>query len=263
MAKFMGAGEVTVAKRNVNTGFPSGPFRTFGCVDVLDPKFTVERGNDHIERCSGEGLVDAPGVIKSRKGTLDLSFTEYNMRNIALMLGANIVEEAAPAVAAIETLPAGFEDGDYWHLGAATGTTRHTITGLVINEDGSPAGADLLLNTNYTLDAALGTVKFIDIAGKVQPFQTNAYGYTDKQAAVIFGGTEDEYIIRVNSKNVDNSLAKGIYEFYRGRFNLVGNYPLISDDRVTFAMTVELFGDQERELDATYGRFGRVIPDLS
>lgn len=262
MGKFMGAGEITVAKRNPTTGFPSGPFKSFGCVDIFDPKFTIERGADHIERCTGEALVDAPGVIKSRKGVVDLSFTEWNMHNIALLLGATIVEEAAPAVAAAETLPTGFVDGDVWHLGMATGTSRHNITGLVLNEDGSPAGADLVLDTNYTHDATYGTIKFIDIAGKVQPFATNAYGYTDKQAAVIFNASEDEYIIRHNLLNVDQSLAKGIIELYRGKFNLAGSFPMINDDRVIFQMTADLLGDATRALDATYGRFGRIIPVL-
>lgn len=263
MGKFMGAGEITVAKRNSVTGFPSGLFRSFGCVDIFDPKFTISRGQPHVERCSGDALIDAPGVVKERGGTLDLSFTEWNIKNIALMLGATIVDEASPAVAVAETLPAGVVDGDVWHLGMATGTSRHKITGLVLNEDGSPLGADLVLNTNYTLDADYGTIKFIDVAGKTQPFATNAYGYTDREAAVIFNASEDEYIIRVNSKNVEQSKAKGIVELYRGRFNIIGSFPLIADDRTTFALTAELFGDSEREVDATYGRFGRVIPDLS
>lgn len=262
MAKFMGAGEITVAKRNLTTGFPSGPFKSFGCVDIFDPSFTIERGEDHVERCTGDALVDAPGVIKKQSGVVQLSFTDWNIQNIAFMLGATIVEAVAPAVAAAETLPT-VVAGDVWHLGMASGDSRHNITGLVLNEDGSPTGADLTLDTHYSLDATFGTIKFLNVDGLVQPFATNAYGYTDKQAAVIFKASEDEYIIRLNSLNVEASKAKGIIEFYRAKFQLAGSMPLISDDRVTFQMTADLLGDADRDIDATYGRFGRVIPDLT
>lgn len=259
MGKFMGAGEITVAKRNATTGFPSGAFTTFGCVDTFDPAFSEERGEDHVERCSGLGQVDDPGVVKKRSGTVSMTFTEWNIHNIAKMLQAEIIAAGSPAVASPETLPAGLVDGDAWHLGMASGQSHQNITGLTLTDDDSPPAA-LTLNTHYTLDAVFGTIKFIDIAGKSQPFITNGYGYTQKQGAAIFTASDDEYIIRVNSLNARQSLAKGIVEFYRARFSIVGSLPLITDDRATFTLTADLIADQTREIDATWGQFGRVIP---
>lgn len=261
MGKFQGAGEVSLAKRNLDTGKPSGPFRTLGCVDILDPKFTIEKGTPHIERCSGQGNIDYQGV-KSKQGALDLTFTEWNMNNIIFMFNGTKVEAGGSQVADPETLPEGFEDGDYWHLGADGEVTHQAISGLTISSAGSPPGPALVEGTNYLLDPVYGTVKFIDIAGFTQPFVTNAYGFEDKEAAVIFTAAADEYFVRFNSKNVAQGLAKGIVELYRAKFDPPPSVPLIGEDFASFAINAVLYQDQDRQEDSVYGQFGRVLPDL-
>lgn len=259
--KFQGAGEITVARRNLATGKPATAFQTFGCVDVFDPKFTVEKGTPHIERCSGLGQTDYQGE-KSKSGTLDLSFTDWTIENIAKMLGGEIIPASEPAIADPETLPEGIVAGDAWHLGADGDVTHQAITDLTIKDSDSPQGT-LVEGVNYTLDPVYGTIKFIDVDGFVQPFLTNAYGYTNKRAVAIFKRTADEFFLRVNSKNVANALSKGIGEFYRAKFDPPSSFPLISDDMVTFSMAATLYADQDRAVDADYGQFGRMIPDLA
>lgn len=259
--KFQGAGEITVARRNPDTGFAASAFRSFGCVDVFDPKFSVEKGTPHIERCSGLGGTDYQG-IKSRSGTLDLAFTEWNVRNIAFMLGGTIVEPGATDTADPETLPDGFENGDSWHLGANGAVTHQAITALVIKDSASPQ-ITLVAGEHYLLDPVYGTVKFIDIAALTQPFVTNAYGFTNAGGVAIFKNVSDEYIVRVNSKNVASNLAKGVGEFYRAQFDPPSSFPLIGEDFATFSLSANLYQDLTREVDAEWGQFGRMLPTLA
>lgn len=259
--KFQGAGEITVARRNPVTGFAASAFTSFGCVDVFDPKFTVEKGTAHIERCSGLGATDYQG-IKSRSGTLDLSFTDWNIRNIAFMLGGEVIEATDPDTADPETLPDGFQNGDAWHLGASTGTTHQAITGLVLKDSASPQ-ATLVAGTDYILDPVYGTVKFVNVDAFTQPFQTNGYGFTNKGGVAIFRRVADEFIVRVNSKNVASNLNKGIGEFYRAVFDPPSSFPLIGDDFATFSISANLYQDLSRDVDAEWGQFGRMLPDLT
>lgn len=264
MGKFQGAGEISIAKRNLLTGKPSTAFRSLGCVDVFDPKFTIEKGTPHIERCSGQGQIDYQG-IKSRGGSLDLTFTEWNMNNIIFMFnGTKVAASGEETTDEDEVLPEGIEAGDSWHLGADGDVTHQAITGdLGITDAASPA-APLVEGTHYLLDRVYGTLKFIDVDGFTQPFVVPAgYGYTNKASAVIFTAPTDEYFIRVNSKNVAQSLAKGIVELYRGKFDPPASVPLINDDFTSFAISATLYQDQDRANDSEYGQFGRVIPDLT
>lgn len=258
MGKFQGAGEISIAKLNPSTKRPVSAFRFLGCVDSFDPKFAVQKGAEHFERCSGLGLLDDQ-KIKSVSGSVDLTFTEWSTGNIAWMLNGGIVPQGAPAVAAIETLPDDIVDGDQWHLGASSGVTRMNITALTLTDSASVPSA-LVLNTHYSLDPIYGTIKFLDVSTKVQPFVTNAYGYTDPEAVPMLNAPGAQYMLRFNTLNVFNDLAKGVEELYIVQFDPIASLPGISDDFATFSMSGTTYADLTRAVDAEYGRFGRVIP---
>lgn len=264
MGKFQGAGEISIAKRNLLTGKPSTAFKSLGCVDAFDPKFTIEKGTPHIERCSGQGAIDYQG-IKSKQGSLDLTFTEWNMNNIVFMFNGTKVlgDNDAQTTDEEEVLPEGIEAGDSWHLGADGEVTHQAITDLEITDSGSPE-TTLTEGEHYSLDPVFGTIKFLDVEDLVQPFVIQpGYGFKNKASAVIFTAPADEYFIRVNSKNVAQGLAKGIVELYRGKFDPPSSVPLINDDFTSFAITATLYQDQDRTSDSDYGQFGRVVPDLT
>lgn len=259
MAKFQGAGEVTITRLNLTTKRAAGPARFLGCVDSFDPSFAIQKGNEHFERCSGLGLLDEQS-IKSISGALSLALTQWDLRTIAWMTAGTIAAEGSPAVAVQADLPSSdFEAGDYWHLGAETGQTKHNITGFVLKDSASPENT-LTLNTHYTLDAVYGTIKFLDVSGFTQPFVTNAYGYTQPTAVAVANDTGAQYLVRFNSKNVRDGLSKGVEELYVWQPDPITSLPGIGDDFATFTISGPLFADLTREIDDDYGRFGKIIP---
>lgn len=261
MSKYMGAGEVSIAKRDATTGRPTTPFIFLGCVDTFEPSFTVELGTPHVERCSGTGAVDFQAV-KSRQGTINLTFTEWNVNNIKLMLNGTVVSAGSPGTVTNESLPTGMIVGDMWHLGAGTGDTRHSITGLVLRGTGSPTFT-LTLDTHYEADTTFGTIEILNTDGYTQPILAS-YGYTDQEAVVALNAVDDSFIVRFNSLNVANSSEKGIIELYKAKINPAQSLPLISDDFATFTLSMRLEQDLvARSTSSTYGQFGRVIKDAN
>lgn len=259
MSKFQGAGEVTITRLNLTTKRAAGPARFLGCVDSFDPKFAIQKGAEHFERCSGLGLLDEQG-IKSISGSLDLSLTQWDLKTVAWMTSGSIAAQAAPAVAVAAYAPsADFVAGDFWHLGAETGQTKHNITGLIVADSGSPPNT-LTVDEDYSLDAVYGTVKWLNVGGFTQPFHFNAYGYTQPTAVAVVNDTGAQFLVRFNSKNVKDGLSKGVEELYVWQPDPIASLPGISDDFTTFPMSGPLFADLTREVDDEYGRFGKIIP---
>lgn len=258
MSTLRAGGEVSIARLNTTTGLPSSAFRFLGCADSFEPKFSVEEGS-RVEGCSGL-FQTVQTWEKTKNGTFDLALRDTTAKNLALATGGTIVDaDVSPASVTDEEIPAGVIAGDRWQLGADSLKTHENITSLVIT-DSATVPSTLTLDTHYTLEATLGTVKFLDVDGFTQPFVC-AYSYQDKSYVSIFTDTQAEWLLRYNYRNADNSLARGGVEFYRVKFKTIPNLPLISQDPITLAMSGAMLADTNRDVDAEYGQFGRVIPD--
>lgn len=257
MATLRPGGEILIAKLNLITGLPSTAFRFIGCADSFEPKFAIDEGS-RTEGCSGL-FQTVQTWERSKSGTFDIAAREVDPKNLALATGGTIVAAGEADTVVDEEIPAGVIAGDRWQLGADAQKTHENITTLVIT-DSATVPDTLTEGTDYTIEPIMGTVKFLNVAGFTQPFLAS-YGYTDKQYVSIFTDTQAEYLLRYNWRNADNSLARGGVEFFRSKFKTIPNLPLISQDPITLALSGAFLADLNRDVDAVYGQFGRVIPD--
>lgn len=263
MSKWQGAGELSIAKIHAVTKKPITAFRTLGCVDVFDPQLVIEKGTPHYERCSGLGQLDYQ-ADKTRSMTANLTFTEWNTKNIALMFAATIVPAGeADTEDEDETLPDDIAVGEFWHLGASGVLTRQNITNWQGLQDSATVPNTPTIDEDYTLDTKYGTIKFLEVESFTQPFIVQSgYGFQIKQGVAMFKAAADEYMVRLNSKNAATSgLTKGLAEFYIAKITPPSSIPMIGEDFASFSPVITFYADTNRDIDSDYGQFGRVLEE--
>lgn len=163
---FIGAGEVFIANRDAN-GNPKALDTLFEVpilevmiddeyVDVMDTTNVAQR--------------DAHILIK-RMAEVSLTLRETRAAIIALVSNGRVVEAAAGSVANA-LFPTGILAGETHQLPGA-----HTNVALVtIMDSAGGGGVSLVAGTDYVVDPIYGTVKFLNVTGKTQPFKTG-YNY--------------------------------------------------------------------------------------
>jgi hypothetical protein len=242
---FQGRGTVYMAQRNTD-GVPGAYFPV--CTDT----FAIALAStpfSHINKCGPVDVEDARGT-KDQSGTIQLTFANAEDKLFALAaLGVVTVGGATGSVVA-EELPQDFEIGDSYFLG---GLTRHrAITALTLS-------GGLVLDTNYTLDAASGKVTFLT-AVSGSPAHTASYSYTDPQSVGIFTSPTPEYSLMYEFINKMNANDPGSLELYRVRLDPLSNLDMQSDEVQVFDIKGSVLADLTKDnTDTEFGQFGRRI----
>ncbi len=250
--KFQGNGRVYLAVRDAN-GAP-GAFFFVGCADALSVAFAIEKFT-HKEKCSGTNAVDYEG-IKSKTASMNLTLTEFNKDNLELALNGTAKTTGLTGTVTNEELPGSLAVGDIAVLGGAT--PHQTIAALTITDSDSPANT-LVLDTDYTVDAATGFVTFLNVTtgGLVQPFLAN-YSYTDKPYVSMFTAPVQEYWLRYNYINVANTNEKGLVDLYKVRLDPTSGLELINEEILSLAMSGSVLIDSDKSDTGDLGQFGRI-----
>jgi len=142
------------------------------------------------ESCSGYAL-DLAEYTTGQSMTLNLEMQEFSQKELAIALYGDVMTKAA-GTDNTTTIAQTIAAGDIFHIPASA--SNITI------EDSAGTPIPLVANTNYkVLDAAFGTIQFLDVSGFTQPFVVThdnaAYDYiqpltkTSVVKALIFNGT--------------------------------------------------------------------------
>lgn len=244
---FQGRGTVYLAK--VVDGVP-GPFNKEICTDSIAVSLQTTPFS-HINKCGPVDVEDFRGT-KDQSGTLNLTFANAEDFLFALGVLGTVTAAGGSDTVSGEELPTDILAGDVYFLGQPTLTRHRAITTLVLS-------GGLVLNTDYTLDAATGKVKFLtDQSGS--PAITASYGYTDPQSVSMFTSATDEYALMYEFINKANSNNPGSLELYRVRFDPISNLDMQSDELQIFDIKGSVLADLTKSAtDTEFGQFGRRV----
>lgn len=216
------------------------------CTDSLTVGLATESWT-HTNKCGAVDVEDARGT-KSNSASVAMTLANMEDKIAALGLLGTINAAGSPGTVSSEALPGDLADGDVWFLG---GKTRHrAITGLTIS--------GMVLDTDYTLDAASGKVTFIGDQS-ASPAPTAAYGYTDPQYVSLLTAAVKEYMMSYEFINKQEANDPGSYELYKVRFDPADNLDLQSDEAQIMSLKGSALADTDRAADTTLGQFGRRI----
>lgn len=225
------------------------------CLDTISIDTKTDSW-EHINKCGPVDVADGRGT-NTVGMDVSISFADAKDRAFALAtLGTITPVAGSPASVTNEILPTDQVAGGYYFLG---GKERHrNITALVISEDGSPLGADLVLDTDYTLDAATGMVTFL-VTPATQPLSA-AYSHTDPASVSMLTSAQKEYAFNMEYIDKQHSNKKGSLELYRVRFDPGTGMNFLSDKNQDFSLKGSGLADTTRDVDDTeFGQFGRRV----
>lgn len=248
--KWRTRGQVLIAARD-DDGNP-GAFNDAGCADLGTANIALnENTGSHIESCTGQDLEDATWS-KGKSGEFSLGLTDYTTPNLLMALNGTVAPAAGSAtVVSNEDGPVNIEDGQYAQLGGAT--PHQNITGLVVTDIGSPGGV-LVLDTDYTLDAVTGLVKFLTAVGQAQ-FD---YSHTDMAMISLLSAGTLERWVKFNGFNTQNGNKKELIDLYRVRFAPTNAFSLLPDDLGVLTLAGKILADTNKPVDGALGRFGSI-----
>jgi len=113
------------------------------------------------ESCSGAAL-DLLDYATAKSMTVNLTMQQFSQKELAMALYGSVTTKAS-ASAETTTINQTIADGDYFHV-------RPGASAISI-EDSDVTPTALILGTHYeVVDAEYGTIRFINVAGLVQPF---------------------------------------------------------------------------------------------
>lgn len=227
------------------------------CPDAVSVNLKTARWS-HTNKC---GLVDFEddGGINTLGAEVSMTFPTRLDLDISLVALGTVNAAALAATITDEDLPnptGGIAAGDVYFLG---GPTRHfAITGLALSKHGSPAGADLILGTNYTLEAATGKVTFLTAVVESDGPISAGYGYTDPKYISLLTATESEYALDMEILNRRASNSKSSLQLYRLRPDPVDNLDFMPDKEQSLLLKFQGLLDTSRAVDNALGQVGRM-----
>ena len=248
---FQGRGSVFLAE--YSSAGTQAPYKVELCPDLFTVALAQETFS-HTSKCGAVDVEDFRGT-KSSSGTVNLNFVDVEDKKFALGVFGTVNAAGTAGTVTAETLPSGVAVGDVYFCGGAT--RNRAITTLVVTDStGSPV--TLVLNTDYTLDAASGKIKFLTITG-TQPYKL-AYGYTNPAAVSLLTAAAKEYVLMFENINKADSNNPGSFELYRVKFDPAQNLDFLSDELQAMELVGSVLADQNRSTtDTVLGQFGRRV----
>lgn len=240
---FQGRGNVYLQALDANSN-PGAAMKL--CTDTFGFKPTSQSWS-HINKCGPVDVEDARG-LQSEAVSVSMTLASMEDKIFALGIFGTLNPTGSPGAVSGEVLPGEIVAGDAWFLG---GSTRHrAITSLVV--------AGMVLNTDYTIDAASGLLTFLtDQEGS--PALTAAYNYTDPAYVSIFTASQKDYLLSYEFINKQNSNKAGSLELYKVRFDAADNLDFQSAAEQSFVLNGSALADTTRVADAALGQFGRRV----
>lgn len=250
---FSGQGIVYVADRQADGTILQ--YRDVGNVPALRVSLETDVV-EHKESRTGQRLTDYR-LTRENRARVTMTLEKFTRKNLQMLLFGTNQTTGSTTVVTGEVLLA---DKTNIALGDIFFTKFPNVSALTLKVGGGPT--TLVLDTDYTLDAATGRITIISLtaitaatAGNLQVDYTGA-AY---EIVPMFKAANVERALRFNGLNTANSNASVIVELYRVIFDPVGNFDLINDELAQFEIEGSVLYDQTRDEDAVLGGFGRII----
>lgn len=222
------------------------------CLDSINLDTGVEGEWSHKNKCGEVDVEDASGY-DSLTATLTLSFADVQDKNFALAaLGEKVAAAGGTSTVLFEEIPSGVLVGDVWYAG---GKNRHfNLTAVTVYQgNGSPTGPALVLNTDYTLDAARGKIKFLTAQASGALI---SYTHQDPASVSLLSTGVKNYQFSMDYYNRLNNNQKGTLVLYNIRPNPASGMDFMSPQNQTLTLTAKVLADLTREPDDELGQFG-------
>lgn len=245
--KFTGRGRVYIGERS-NAGVPS-IMKFVGCADALSIALAVET-TTHNSKCTSADALDYQGV-RSLSAQVTMTLSEWIKNNLLLALRGTEIPDASSGSVSAEACGTGFEAGDIYLLGAATGTPHTNVSAVTISDGGGALSA----GTDYSVNADTGAVTFItDTTGAV----TADYTYNDLPFVSMLTAGQKEYWVRFDGVNKADDDRPLVVDLYRVQFNPTQNLDLLPDELALLELQGAVLVDDTKASDSDFGQFGRM-----
>lgn len=219
-------------------------------VEICPDTFSIALATNSFEHINKCGPVDTPDYrgTTSSSGTLSFTFADQSDANFALgVLGA--VVAGGSGTATDEALATSATAGGFSFVGGNDG--HLALTALVLKDHATSPGTTLVLDTDYTFNAATGRVTWlVDVVGPI----TASYGYTDTASVTMLSGAQKEYSVRFEFINKANANNPGSLRLYRVRFDPAKTVDMMSDALAEIDLTGSVLADLSRPNDDQFGR---------
>lgn len=245
---FSGQGLIYVADRDSAGNI--GAFRHVGNVPNLVISLETDV-QDHKESMTGKRLTDYR-LITEQRARVTMTLEKFTKKNLMLLMYGSDQSTTSATSVTNEVLAAS-------SLTVAVGdiffTKFPTVSSLVLKTNTTT----LVLNTDYSLDAATGKITILSIGSMVAGTLNVAYSAAAYESVVLFKDPNKERAIRFEGLNTADAERKVTVELYRVLFDPAGNVALINDELAQFEIEGSVLVDSTRLGDTTLGGFGRVI----
>lgn len=246
--KWRPRGPVLFAGRNTSVT-PNKPtvFGAANCADQVSMALNATFAT-HNSKCNALDLEDFR-MIKALSSELTVDLTDYTPTNVIAALNANSTAAGSATAVTNEVLPAGLLVGDTVAVGGANPRFSLTLVTVVDN-----AAASLVLNTNYSLDAANGMITILDLGVFTQPFKVN-YTYQNPQILAALMAGQVERWIRFNGFNTANASKLVNVDMFRVLLAPSTAFDLLPDEHGVMQLKGGVLYDGSRAANDVYGQF--------
>lgn len=249
--RLLGRGEVEYALRNAD-GTP-GKLVEFGEAPEIEISVDVEYAEDSdTKRPISRKVLK---VVKAASAKIRLVVKDHTSGNLALAFYGEEVEHAGGDFADV-AFPAGIAAGET-HFVPGNRTKLSDVE--IVDSQGAPV--TLVEGTDYEVDLTYGTVKFLAVAGKTQPFKISGTEGASTSVALLKKRSQEIflYVKGINIGRDDAPFAAGLYRVQLGPAQKLSAK---SDDYALLEFEGELLSDDEKDEDSSLGTYG-YYRDLS
>lgn len=243
---FEGKGKVYAAP--VTNGVP-GAFRWVADCNQLQLQGQIQTEEIH-ESYTGLNLL-ADRIQKQPAMNLQMTLREWVMDNIAWGFWGTSSSISSGSVTG-EALPANLAQGDLARL-------KYTQVSAVQITDSAATPATLVAGTDYTINAAYGSIEFIGaLTGYTQPFAVD-YSYNGGSNAAMFTALSPIRWLRLEGLNIADSNSAVLIELYKVQTDPLSQADFIGTSAADLQMKGAALYDPTKQGDTSLGQFGRII----
>jgi hypothetical protein len=191
-------------------------------------------------------------VLFGLKVSGSLQVKEVTKENLAMMSFGTVVEQATATITN-RPFPSGILVNETHQLPGGLAN----VSAVVIT-DSAATPVPLVLGTNYELDAAFGTMKFINLGSFTQPFKISCTAGATSDVAIGKQASEELFLL-LKGTNIGEGNKPVILEIYRGSLEPAKELPgkTNAKEAGSYEIAFEALEDDTKGEDPTLGSYGR------
>jgi hypothetical protein len=191
-------------------------------------------------------------VLFGLKVSGSMQVKEATKDNLALMSFGTVVEQTTATITA-RAFPSGIVAGETYQLpGGLANVSAVTIV------DSQVTPATLVEGTDFTIDKVFGTITFISVAGKTQPFKISCTAGATSDVAIATGAPEELFLL-LKGTNIGEGNKPVLLELYDVACEPAKELPGKTNAKEVGAYEIafQAVEDEEKGTDPVLGSYGR------